>query len=369
MKRVFAAIALVLICTSQVASAASVRVGTWNLMRLGESEPKSYEAIAAVAGTVDLLAVQEVMNDQGLAKLEAAIEARTREPWSVISSSPAGSARYKERYAFLTRDSVVRYEDGAVSYLDRKRVFIREPFSARFRTAGGDTLVVGTVHILYGQSELDRVPEVRELGRYWSWLEEIYPGEQLVLVGDFNLPPNHPAFGELRQKARPMITGGATTLSPNGGFASLFDNVFVARDTRLSITSAGVVNYPAMLKINHKQARAYVSDHAPIFILLGGSRFAPGVQLIPRGASPRQTQQASGSAPAGFNQVAGIAKGLLASSTTKDGSAPVHANRNSGVYHLQNCPYYEQISRRNLVVYAGEAEAQSAGYRKAGNCP
>ena len=369
MKQVVAAITLVMICVCQVASAASLRVGTWNLMRLGESEPKSYAAIAAVAGTVDLLAVQEVMNEQGLSKLEAAIEARTGEPWSVISSSPVGSARYKESYAFLSRDSVVRYEDGAVSYLDRKRVFIREPFSARFRTADGDSLVVGTVHILYGQSERDRIPEVQELGRYWSWLEDIYPGEQLVLVGDFNLPPDHSAFRELRLKAGPMVTSGATTLSPGGGFASLYDNVFVARNTRLSITAAGVVNYPAMLKINHKQARAYISDHAPIFLQLGKSRLAPGVQLISKGSSSRQPQQAMGTAQAQLGQVAGLAKGALSSRQVQGGNSPVHANRNSGVYHLQSCPFYEQISPRNLVVYAGEVEAKNAGYRKAGNCP
>lgn len=369
MKRVVTAIALVLVCVCEVAGAASIRVGTWNLMRLGESNNKSYAAVAAIAGTVDLLAIQEVMNEQALAQLESAVEARTGEQWSVIISSPAGSKRYRESYAFLSRDSAVRYEDGAVSYLDRKRVFIREPFSARFRTANGDALVLGTVHILFGQSERDRIPEVQELSRYWDWLEEVYPGEQLMLVGDFNMPPGHPAFAELRKKARPLITSGASTLSPNGGFANLYDNVFVAKQTNLIVTRSGVVNYPAMLKINHKQARAFVSDHAPIFMQLGASQLPPGVQLISRGVASGQAQSTAGAVAGRLEQVATLGQGMFQQAPAQRDTAPIHANRNSGVYHLQSCPYYGRISAKNLVVYAGEADALKAGYRRAGNCP
>ncbi len=48
---------------------------------------------------------------------------------------------------------------------------------------------------------------------------------------------------------------------------------------------------------------------------------------------------------------------------------PIRGNRNSKVYHLPvGCPSYGQISERNIVEFATEAEAQAAGYRKAGNC-
>lgn len=70
------------------------------------------------------------MNDEGIQYLKLALEQRTREKWSSLCSSPVGSRSYKEQYCFLSRDSAVQYEDGAVSFLDRKHVFMREPYSA-----------------------------------------------------------------------------------------------------------------------------------------------------------------------------------------------------------------------------------------------
>jgi deoxyribonuclease-1 len=50
-------------------------------------------------------------------------------------------------------------------------------------------------------------------------------------------------------------------------------------------------------------------------------------------------------------------------------SGDIVGNRNSHVYHLpQGCPGYIQVSTKNRVHFSSEAEAQAAGYRKAGNC-
>lgn len=47
----------------------------------------------------------------------------------------------------------------------------------------------------------------------------------------------------------------------------------------------------------------------------------------------------------------------------------VRGNRNSKVYHLsEGCPSYNRVSTKNRVSFSSEAEAQAAGYRKAGNC-
>jgi endonuclease YncB( thermonuclease family) len=47
---------------------------------------------------------------------------------------------------------------------------------------------------------------------------------------------------------------------------------------------------------------------------------------------------------------------------------PIIGNRNSKIYHLPNCPDYSKVSGRNRVPFKTEAEAQTAGYRKARNC-
>lgn len=50
-------------------------------------------------------------------------------------------------------------------------------------------------------------------------------------------------------------------------------------------------------------------------------------------------------------------------------SGAIVGNRNSKVYHLpKGCPSYNQVSERNRVLFASEAEAETAGYRRAGNC-
>ncbi len=60
------------------------------------------------------------------------------------------------------------------------------------------------------------------------------------------------------------------------------------------------------------------------------------------------------------------AKPSLASSVS---AGAVLGNRNSHIYHLSNgCPGYSQVAQKNQVAFGSEAEAQAAGYRKAGNC-
>lgn len=49
--------------------------------------------------------------------------------------------------------------------------------------------------------------------------------------------------------------------------------------------------------------------------------------------------------------------------------APVIGNRRSMVYHRRDCPDYARVSEKNRVPFKDQAEAEAAGYRKAGNCP
>lgn len=66
---------------------------------------------------------------------------------------------------------------------------------------------------------------------------------------------------------------------------------------------------------------------------------------------PRETQQAPGS-PESQELV----------------TLPVNGNKRSGKYHLPHCSGYSQINVENRVEFPNEAEAEAAGYRRAGNC-
>jgi micrococcal nuclease len=47
----------------------------------------------------------------------------------------------------------------------------------------------------------------------------------------------------------------------------------------------------------------------------------------------------------------------------------VVGNRGSHIFHAPGCPDRERVSPRNRELFATEAEAQAAGYRRARNCP
>lgn len=50
-------------------------------------------------------------------------------------------------------------------------------------------------------------------------------------------------------------------------------------------------------------------------------------------------------------------------------SGEIRGNRNSNIYHLENCPGFDRMSRKNIVVFETEVAASNAGYRIAKNCP
>src|SRR5690606_10177657 len=188
-------------------SAADIVIGTWNIKRLGHGWQQDFHALGGVAGRFDLLALQEVMNESGLERLLSALESHTGESWSKLASHAIGSSSYKEHYAFIWKDSSVEYDEGAAVYIDFENQFIREPFSAKFRSKrDGSKLAVGTVHILFGKRVSDRTPEITALAEYWEWLAEVYPSTPLMLVGDFNLQPDHSAWVPLKRMARPLVS-------------------------------------------------------------------------------------------------------------------------------------------------------------------
>ncbi|WP_408004449.1 sunset domain-containing protein [Pseudomonas arcuscaelestis] len=355
------------ILASTLTSAADLTLMSWNTMRMGQGGEKSYPALAAVASKADLVAVQEVMSERGLASFEAALEKQTGEQWSSLASHAVGSKSYKEFYAFLMRDSAVAYEDGAVVYMDRGDRFIREPFSARFKSKrDGSIFAVANIHVLYGDGPQDRAPEIRELARYWTWLEDIYPSTPVMLVGDFNTPPADAAFSALSQYAAPLIIRGASTLSGRDGmYANLYDNIWVSRTLRLKMTSAGIVDYPRMIGWNHEKSRKHVSDHAPVIVTLGSAKAPQGVVYVRPEAARNSAAGLARVFPANqANQQP--APSIASSSPASSGS--VRGNAASQIYHRPDCPSYDKIGAKNRVEFASAQEAVAAGYRLAGNC-
>lgn len=339
---------------------ADMTIATWNIQRLGHNNQKSFEQLGVVAGKADFIAVQEVMTEEAVSNLERSLESTTGEPWSALSSDATGRGSYKERYAFLWRESKVAYEDGAVSYLDRHDIFEREPFSAQFRELATSKLfVAATVHVLYGDGPEDRAPEIRKLAEYWNWLDDVYPGNaNLFLMGDFNMPPSDRAWDELKVYAKPLVTKGASTLSAQDGkFANLYDNIFVRKGGGPDVSQAFVLNYPRLIGWSHKKARKHLSDHAPVFIQV--SLLAKSDSGIGRPSAP--FSHAGTERP---TELATITK----ESPSEAGIESVRGNKNSKTFHREDCPSYNAIGMKNRVEFSSAASAIASGYRLAGNC-
>ena len=338
-----------IVAASSVA-AEPTRIGSWNLMRLGDGDTRDIDGMARVASLFDIIAVQEVMSSAGADRLLARIEATSGEDWDMILSDGIGRGSYKEMYAILWQTDAVSWIDGAVVYADPGDVFAREPLSARFKTADGLSFVLASTHIIYGDSVAERETEVAALGAYRDWLTASFPGTPVFVAGDFNLPPDNPAWTAMGVASFPMITAGATTLSSKDRqYANLYDNIWAPAGVPLPIVSAGIIQYPEkVLEIDHETARSRVSDHAPVWIEIDAT--AAPVTLPPF-----------------FDGIA------APRTTTKDEPAAAHlaaviGNKNSQIYHVEGCPGFSSTSQKNRVAFNTENDALSAGYRKAKNC-
>jgi len=252
---------------------ADVIVGSWNIKHLGWNNDKAMPQVAHVANHFDLLAVQELMDPAALSRLETTLEAMSGEAWSSMASHALGRSSYEEHYGFVWRESEVAYEDGAVVFIDHGDVFSREPYSARFRDVATDDLfTLATVHVVYGDSVGDRLPEIEALADYWQWLGESHPQTPRLLAGDFNLAPDHAAWQALRDLgARPAITEGRSTLATTAGeYANLYDNLWYDAD-QLSPDAQGILYASELLPLAHEAVRDRVSDHAPVYLTLNGA--------------------------------------------------------------------------------------------------
>ncbi|MGP9551822.1 endonuclease/exonuclease/phosphatase family protein [Halomonas sp. AOP42-D1-22] len=249
-----------------VAAFATVSVASFNIQNLGWQNSKDYKTVALITSSFDVVAVQEVMNEEGAERLHRALEKVSGEAWSYMMSHLIGRGSYKEAYAIYSRDSAARYLDGAVVYLDPEDTF------ARYQSVRtGDVFALANLHVLYGNRVSDRLPEIDYLASYWEWLKEIYPDTPIILAGDFNLDVGHEGFTALLdQSARLAIEDqGSTTISPiNGRYANNYDHIFVSPS--VNVTSNGVLRFPQWLGMTHEEARETVSDHVPVWIGLNG---------------------------------------------------------------------------------------------------
>jgi deoxyribonuclease-1-like protein len=259
-------IILLLIFISFVSYAQTVNVCSWNLQNFGKS--KSEETVAYIAQVIrkfDVIAIQEVVagygGSQAVARLADELN-RTGSKWDYTISPATSSVRNsKERYAFIWNTAKVK--KNGVAWLEQTYAqdIDREPFYCQFQI-GAKTFTMVSFHAV----PKSKKPETEI--KYFKFMPELYPKDNLIFCGDFNLPQSHTVFNPLKKMGyAPAFTAQNTTLKQecvNGNcLASAYDN-FYFKANSLNVLASGIVHF--YLDFESVRAARVISDHVPIYL-------------------------------------------------------------------------------------------------------
>lgn len=270
---------------SWAAIEADLRLGTWNVKKLGHGTSKDYSTIAGViTGSFDILTVIEVMQKgQGHPGYDALLQ-ELGDSWAgVISETPrpnttAGDAEF---YAILYRPSAVRPcpdgpplqyfpdNDGSPHGVGLDQ-FVREPAFACFETisvdgARGWDFILAAYHATWADGDEDViVNEAGQLAKVFAAMKFARPGEaDLFIAGDFNLTPE---ILKEHSQAADKTTGTGSTLNSSGArTTNLYDHLLVldGHATSELVMSARVLDVRNKASTN-KAFYKTTSDHLPI---------------------------------------------------------------------------------------------------------
>jgi endonuclease/exonuclease/phosphatase family metal-dependent hydrolase len=198
-------------------------IATWNIRAFGgltekwesseDDSPKrdlhSLLCISEIVSRFDVVAVQEAKDD--LKALRHLIHALGPHWGLSLTDVTEGAPGNAERMAFLfdTRrvqlsglacEIVVPQEQlGPIGSGALQRQFARTPYAVSFRSAQ-KTFVLVTLHVIYGEDEEERLPEIRAIAEWLArWARDVNGWDHnLIVLGDFNIDrrgdPLHDAF-------------------------------------------------------------------------------------------------------------------------------------------------------------------------------
>jgi len=238
----------------------TVRVGTWNIKRLGNGK-KNYDLVAKlIESKFDVVAVQEVMTEEGMKEVTKRLPG-----WSYKMSGRVGRKGYYERYGIFMRNATGRIKSMNV-VPDPTDVWTREPAVACVETSNVDFCLV-TTHIVFGDNVGQRDKEISSLAGLINNLRSMDTEKDYILVGDFNRAGNTPGFTSFSKFGFRLADDGVTPTSLGATeYASPYDHVLL--DTKYTKEWKGTTERVDIVKElcggDFKRCSSEVSDHAPI---------------------------------------------------------------------------------------------------------
>ncbi|WP_231723209.1 endonuclease/exonuclease/phosphatase family protein [Caviibacter abscessus] len=254
MKKIF-----IILLFSFITFSEKISIASFNIARLGESK-KDYKALVKIIKKFDIIALEEVMNEDGIITLNE----KLGKEYDYILSKAVGSKKYKEHYAIIYKKSKVNEIKNIGVYNDKKDDFIREPSAFYIKSNKFDFVLI-PVHSIFGDDPKKRMIEASKYVEVYDYFLDKTNEEDIIILGDFNLPANDKAFLNLKKKNMVNIINpekNKTTLSKKG-LANSYDNMFLNLEKTKEFTNTfGVYDFT---KNNYEDIRKYVSDHLLIF--------------------------------------------------------------------------------------------------------
>lgn len=247
-----------------VAPSQGLRIGTWNLKRLGQGEKRLDLVAQVIEQQFDVLAVVEVMNPAALQPLLALLPG-----WSAqVSERAVGRSGYFEYYAVLYRTAQSAVTSSGV-VADPADEWYREPMVTCLRTRAVDYCLVVT-HVVYGNTVGPRDAEIQSLGRLVHGLREGGAEKDYIVLGDYNRAGSAPGFSTLRANGWQFNDDGAVRTSLGAtSYANPYDHAMIDAGYSREWTGASGRHdiVASVCGGSFSLCAASVSDHAPIGVL------------------------------------------------------------------------------------------------------
>ena len=278
-------------------------VATWNIRAFGDLTEKwraekgdspqrdllSLRAITAIVSRFDVIAIQEVKDNIKCLRHMMKI---LGSDWAfLLTDTNRGDPGNDERmaYVFDTRrvkasglacELVILPGEGGVSDHVLERQFARPPYAASFISAG-QTFILTTLHILFGDKPKDRVTELKEIADWmaeWARREQSW-GHNLICIGDFNIDragdPNYEAFTSSGLTPPAELEHLPRTIFATQDKANFFDQIaWFTRSSGVPYLTmgytgkAGNFDFPqfVLTDLDKTSLSWRVSDHFPLWV-------------------------------------------------------------------------------------------------------
>lgn len=287
-------------------------VASWNIRAFGDlsdswergpkDDPKrnlsDALAIAEILSRFDVIAVQEARAN--LRALRHVLKALGPE-WGLILTDvnppPSGNG---ERLAFVFDTRRVRPSGLAAELvipneeIERRekldsgslaRQFVRTPYAVSF-VCGGQTFILVTLHVIYGESAEDRTGELKEIAEWlaeWAKRTKEDYNQNLIGLGDLNIDlkddPNWKAFTSTGLQPPAELQGLSRTIFDDPGKGHYYDQIaWFTEGGRAQLTlgyegegHAGRFEWTKHLltEMDNQERSWHISDHYPLWVEFG----------------------------------------------------------------------------------------------------